>query len=194
MTISQIPAAGPTHERLRAATAALHEASHRLEAFRELVDPGLTLPRYRRLMGRLWGVVAAVEEAAAAGPALPGAIRWRAPDLARDLQALGLDRSEVEALPRPCLPPPETEAAALGAVYVIQGSRHGGAMIAQQVERNLGVGAGNGAAFFASAGSDPSDWPNFLGLLERSTASPAGRGEAVAGAVMTFRQFLTWMA
>lgn len=105
--------------------------------------------------------------------------RRRAPHLRADLAALG----RAPAPPAASLPfsGGETPAAIAGLLYVLEGSRLGGRMLA----RLLPVG-------FPRAYLDPAEapsWPGFLALLDERLATPAARAEAGRAALAAFACF-----
>ena len=180
-------------EALRAATRDHHAA---LEAALDLTAEGLDLAAYRRVLARFYGFHAALEprlEAAAPWEDLGWAfdVRRKLPLLRRDLAALGLDPA---ALPRcDALPPLAGLQAALGCMYVIEGSTLGGQQLARHFARHLGLEATTGAAYFGSYGAEVGPrWRDFRAFLaERGDpADPAGP-IAAAG---TFAALAAWLA
>ena len=106
-------------------------------------------------------------------------------DLARrDLAALGLPR--VPAPPAahfllPGLP------AALGSLYVLEGSALGGQVIARQAARDHALGPQDGAAYFNGWGARTGAmWREFQQVLEVHDPGPQGRAQACASAQATF--------
>lgn len=154
---------------LRAATAAQHEGVDALFSRFDLSDPrsyGAFLTAHARALP-------AVEQALAAIPDLP-AFAPRPPALEHDLTALGL------SVPRP-LPftAPNSRAQAIGMLYVIEGSRLGGAMLARRVPDGL-------PHAYLSATHAPGAWRAFGEMLDRENEGSDWLDEAVAGAVATF--------
>jgi heme oxygenase len=118
----------------------------------------------------------AAEDALAAVPGLPH-FRARTPLLAADLAALD------EAMPPP-LPfaLPAGDAAAWGALYVVEGSRLGGIMLARTVPDGLPIA-------YLGARHLSGEWRELLGALDNA-ATLAGSDvwidEAITGARATF--------
>ena len=168
-------AASPRHA-LRAATAAAHA---RLDA----LYGGLDLARrddYARFLTSHAAAFLPVETALAAAGA--GAVfegwleRPRGPALRADLAALGL------AVPPPLEPPPfADEAALLGGLYVLEGSRLGGAVLVRAVPPDMP------AAFLAP--ETVSTWRAFTDLLDRRLAAPDRFAHAAAAAEAVFALF-----
>lgn len=180
---------GPSaRELLRQATAATHQRLHHVPAFAAMAVGSLTREDYAAVLRRLASFHAGVEAALAQAPSLAVfgvavAERRRSPLLLADLQELGAPTSG----PAVVLPPLHTAAAAMGCVYVVEGSTLGG----QQLARGLPVGwprrflLGHGAAHGAM-------WRDFVLALERCGADPARLAEMIDGAQTTFASFEAW--
>lgn len=180
-------------DRLKRETATIHA---RMEREIGLADARLSLPRYIFLLARLYGFHAAWEPtvARALGDDAFWAPRQRLPLLAADLAAFGFSPADIAALPAcPRLPPLDTPARAMGSLYVLEGSRLGGAAVARNLERALRVADRRGYAYFAADGDAVADrWRTFLGRLEAS-AAPDNAAEIVAAAVATFDRLHWWL-
>lgn len=164
---------------LRAATAADHERVDALFGAMRLDDRD----DYRRMLTAHARVVPAIEAALAHGEVAGDLPAWtpRAPLLAADLAALGA------VMPAPlafALPEGERQPAAWGALYVVEGSRLGGQLLARR------VGAGMPHAYLAARHA-PGGWRALLAALDaRADAAPPAWGAAViAGARATFNLF-----
>lgn len=69
-------------------------------------------------------------------------------------------------IPCPALNLDSSVDSALGLLYVLEGSRQGGNIIARNVKKTLGLGESNGAAFYAGDTTTASaDWDDFVQLL-----------------------------
>src|SRR5947207_966676 len=140
----------PIREQLKRATADLHR---RLETGMDLLDPDLSLHRYRRTLECCFGFYAPIEagvaRVASASPTLALPLRARTGLIESDLFSLGSSRREVADLPRcvdlPRLSCPEELA---GCLYVLEGACLGGRVIAPALRERLGVAQGSGASFF----------------------------------------------
>ena len=170
-------------DRLRAGTAGAHEAAER--AFDWQVRFG-SLAGYGATLARLHAFHAAWEPYLAAVLADPGFFdpRRRLSHLADDLRHL---RQVPALLPRPELPVLATEAAALGSLYVLDGSRLGGRLIARHVAETLGLRPGEGLSYYGchEAGS----WRAFCDRLNTSVRPGADSDAALLAALATFRCF-----
>ena len=174
---------------LRAATAPDHL---RLETSLGLLDPSLDLLRYRWILERFFGFWAGWQPLVAARLADPAftAPRDRRPLLATDLAWLGLTQAALGTLAT-CQPPRlEDAAAALGSLYVLEGSTLGGRQILKTVAPRLGLGETAGAAYFAGYGAETGPmWRAFLGRLETSPDPEA----TIDGATRTFDTLIDWL-
>ncbi|WP_438480066.1 biliverdin-producing heme oxygenase [Oleiharenicola lentus] len=115
--------------------------------------------------------------------------------LREDLKSFGLTDAEIAALPR-CqhLPAVDSLPAALGSVYVIEGSTLGGQMISKHLETTLGFSGGSGYRYFRSYGADVGKkWGELRGLLVESS-SPENDDRIVAAAGETFAAMGEWFA
>jgi heme oxygenase len=162
---------------LRAATAAEHDRVDALFSRLDLARQG----DYRLFLlaqaAAFLPVEAALEEAGAQGVVPDWAERRRGHLLARDLDALGA------ALPAP-EPAPALAGAAeiLGAAYVLEGSRLGGAMLRR------GVAADAPQAFLAAPQAKGS-WRKLLELLDDRLYETAAIETAAGAARRTFSCF-----
>lgn len=108
---------------------------------------------------------------------LPG-WRGRTAALASDLAVLGLPMPEV--LP---VKLPSGAGARWGALYVIEGSRLGGAVLARTVGPEL-------PSAYLGATHGPGSWQGFLAALDKADDGPGWRLDALAGARAMFAAYL----
>jgi heme oxygenase (biliverdin-IX-beta and delta-forming) len=183
-------------KRLRAATASLHRT---IEQRVDVISPGLTLARYRGILGRflgyykpLEGVMARVEMPQPLAREV--AARRKVPALTEDLAALGMTAKEICGLPRcAALPTVAVVGHALGCMYVLEGATLGGQVIVPRVAASVGVGPGSGASFFAGYGAETGQrWAQTCELLETMGRDPATADAMVSGAVGTFETLADW--
>lgn len=151
--------------------------------------------RYTRLVARFHGFHAAFEPAVSRsldderflGP------RRKLALLRADLLALGFSDAQAAALSTPSLPPVPSRSAALGWLYVIEGSTLGGAVIARRAERQLGLTAATGCAYFRSYGDAVGAmWTAFRAYAEAGVPSPEHKA-AVQAARLAFACLQTWL-
>ncbi|MBB2962054.1 biliverdin-producing heme oxygenase [Methylobacterium sp. R2-1] len=175
------------HARLREATAAAHEALERDLDWEARVA---TLAGYRTLLVRLRGFHAAYEPAI--GAALADAPffdpRRRLPALDADLHALG--GAVPGTLPAPTAPRLEGPGAALGALYVLEGSTLGGGVIGRHVARLHGEGVP--LAYYAGRGR--ATGPLWREFRERLDGLPEAQAAAAfAAGIATFEAMRGWL-
>jgi heme oxygenase len=186
----------PLHLRLRRETAPYHQT---LEKRLHLLEPGLSLHRYRLVLQSFYGFYAAVEDElprlVATTPSLGFPLRSHAELLERDLVALGLSRSDIAALPR-CANLPrlcQTEHLA-GCLYVLEGACLGGQVIARALRDRLPVTDKRGLSFFVGDGTMTGErWQLVLAWLENLARSGACADEIVASARETFCSLRSWV-
>src|SRR6185369_7085753 len=123
-----------------------------------LTEAGLSVDRYKRVLESFLGyfepVEARIAELAPSAPPLGLELAPRSQLLVKDLMSLGSTAASVAALSR-CtdLPRLTSPAHLAGCLYVLEGSRLGGAVVARELEQSLGL-ASDGAAFFRGDGRD----------------------------------------
>lgn len=109
--------------------------------------------------------------------------RRRGPMARDDLAALGASRLEGRA----GLPALDSASAALGSLYVLEGSALGGQVIARQVQAQHGLSEKNGAAYFNGWGiRTGAHWREFQAVLAQHDTKDACREEACQAATETF--------
>lgn len=187
---------------LRSATAGSHARLHINPAFNALLRGELTRPGYIRLLLRLIGLHAPIEERLASFDADP-LLAWRTDAAAparpfllhQDLAALGVDAAIVAGTPQAegLLPALDDPAAALGCAWVVEGSALGGRVLSSRVESSLGVSASAGGAFFAFGLGHPGRWRRCGAAIESCGDRPASLPRMVRAAVATFAAFETWL-
>jgi heme oxygenase (biliverdin-IX-beta and delta-forming) len=180
--------------RLRQETADAHRS---LETALDLLQPDIAWDRYLRLLGAFHDFLVPYEHALAR--ALPTGLHdmaaarrhaWRA---RTDLEAL-TGRSHVST---PCsdMPAIPHSPAALGAMYVIEGSTLGGQVIAPHLCRRFaerGLTTAHGAQYFSGYGADNGHmWRTFRQALGEVPA--ALHDDAVSAAVSTFSSLQSWL-
>ena len=188
--------APPLRQQLKRETAELHQ---RLEAQLGLMEPELSIRRYKQVLRTFYGFYAPVEASlvrlAAAGPPLGFPLRARCELIESDLHALGLDRRELAGLPR-CIDLPRLSCREdlAGCLYVLEGACLGGQVLAPVLHRQLGLAKGSGASFFiGDAEATSARWILFLTWLEGLAQAGARSEEIVDSACATFLTFGQWV-
>ena len=171
------------HALLREATASRHAAIDTLLALRHPFG----VAHYTRVLQGFEAFLSAWEPRMA--QVLPAdwqswfAASMRLHLVQQDLAALGLPRMALAV----SLATPDTPAAALGSLYVLEGSALGGQFIAAAARRQLGLAPEHGTAYFHGCGSTTAlRWREFLLRLQTDFASSESRAQAVLGATTTF--------
>jgi heme oxygenase (biliverdin-IX-beta and delta-forming) len=190
----------PLSTLLRDRTRASHERTEAaVGAALDLAGPGPARDRYARLLERWYGFEATWARHAPVTLAALGedyfAPRRKLPLLAADLHALGRGDADLAALPT--LPaaalPLADPAAALGVLYVVEGSTLGGQHVAKAVACHTGLTPDRGLAYFASYGPDVGRrWRETKALLD-APPLPADPAAVVAGAVAAFDLLHDWL-
>ncbi|MDP4001870.1 biliverdin-producing heme oxygenase [Methylobacterium sp. NEAU K] len=175
--------------RLRAATGPAHRALEDSLDWRARVA---TLAGYRDLLARLHGFHAAWEPAIgmelADEPFLGP--RRRLALLAADLGHLGLSPTGIGALPGPGPVRLPGAGAAMGALYVLEGSTLGGQVIGRHITSLHGF-SGDGLGYYRAHGPRTGAmWSIFLERLERFSDDHTA---VTAGAVATFAALRVWL-
>ncbi|WP_269714081.1 biliverdin-producing heme oxygenase [Caulobacter sp. NIBR2454] len=185
-----IETAHPLLDRLRSDTATRHEA---LEAGLALLEPPLSPDRFRRVLEGFYGFHVVWEPAAATRFAdflLP---RRRLACLNRDLTALGLSETVIDALPR-CKAAADLArdpASVLGAAYVLEGSSLGGKVITRALAGQAWLPSG-GFSYFDPYGDQTGvRWRETRAFIEREGARSTDAVVAAAGE--TFDLLTAWL-
>jgi heme oxygenase len=187
----------PLQERLRNETAGLHR---QLETQLALLDPHLSIDRYREVLRVFLGFYAPIEVhlgqlALAVAPPITFPLRARAELLERDLLALGASRGQVAELAR-CADLPRLICIEdiAGCLYVLEGACLGGQVIAPVLQRRLGLTRETGASFFiGGAEATSARWRRVLSWLESLPSAGARSEDIVAAACATFSALGEWV-
>lgn len=163
---------------LRQATAAAHERVDALFSHFDLTARDGYAAFLRGQAGAHLAVEAALDRAGAARVIADWPARRRADALKADLHALGVHTIDSVA-------PPSFagEAGILGAAYVLEGSRLGGALLARSVPADLPTA-------FLTAGTAQL-WRAFVSVLDDRLANASLIDEATAAALTTFAAYET---
>jgi heme oxygenase len=181
---------------LRTGTAPEHEA---VERSLDLLDDGLTPARLGAVLTRMHGFWLAAEAGldgwAAAEPVAAAGVQWadrrRAHLFASDLAALGA--VPAGPVPTPSLAPVGDTDAALGRLYVLEGSTLGGVFI----DRHLATlpqlaGAGPLRAFSPYGQRTGAMWHGYRSAARAHVAAGGDAGRLVAAARETFTALAAW--
>lgn len=182
--------------RLRSETAPEHEA---VERTLDLLDADLTRPRLVTVLGRLHGFWRAAEVGldvwAAAHPAAAAEVEWaprrRAHLYAADLAALG--EAPPPRAARPALPAVPSTDAALGRLYVLEGSTLGGVFIDRHLASLPWLAPIGTLQAFSPYGPETGRmWHRYRQVTRARVAAGGNVDRLVAAARDTFSALATW--
>jgi heme oxygenase len=151
-----------------------------------------TITDTAQFLAKMYGFVQPYEaqlraHATAFGPEWQLNQRYRAPLILEDLSRLGYAGTPPLC---PALPPLNTRAQLLGAMYVLEGSTLGGQVIARQLDK-AGIAA---HAFFTGRAERTGPlWKVFCQLLSSDTAVNEAPAAVVASAILTFQSLSAWL-
>ncbi|MCB5174533.1 biliverdin-producing heme oxygenase [Microvirga lenta] len=180
-------------ERLKIETRTAHD---RIETAIDLDRRIASRDGYRALLCRFYGFHVAWEGMAGDFAPDPHFFRRRCKTdlLVKDLRALGMTAREISRLPRcDSLMPLPAPAAVWGSMYVVEGSTLGGAVIARDVERRLGLNAETGCAYFRSYGRETAVMWKSFGTMLLTASSPEVDDLIVETANRTFDVMHDWL-
>lgn len=174
------------HQTLRRATTAAHHALDHHPLLRQLTGGGLTRELYAESLAAMYRPHVRLERRVHesshhADSGLRLAARQEL--LEADLSQLGCPAPEVSHIPRD---PLEARAAWLGWVYVLEGSRLGGRVIARRIHSILGDAV---PSRFFGAVLVPDERNAVLAMCERELVGRGGLEQAVAGARAAFAAY-----
>ena len=186
----------PILDRLKQET---REAHDRLETGLRLLDQPLSQERFIRVLERFWGFHCVWEPAVARAlnddAILAPRLKLRA--LEADLASLGRLPEDIARLPR-CFeaallaPLPRRPAAALGSLYVLEGSTLGGKIISRALKGAPWLPEG-GLVYFDPYGSKTGQmWQDFWDYIA-GHSTPAADAEMLAAARATFEGLHRWL-
>jgi heme oxygenase len=185
-------------ERLRTETAHHHEAIENAKRFRRLGQPDFNLEEYKQMLALFYGFYQPLEESFRRFPQVLNALdyeaRFKLPLLARDLKALGYTDDMLAQIPH-CeyVPEVNSDAQALGAIYVMEGSTHGAQFIAKRLREQLSLGD-EGLSYYQGYGSETqARWKAFKLYLDSVLEDGAQNDQVVATASKTFEALHLWM-
>ncbi len=178
---------------MREATA---EAHRKIEQALALPDSIRTIGDYRAWLGRFFGMYEPLEGLFRGFDAWS---EWKidlnalgqARALRQDLNELGCDVGAMELAGEDALPRLTRFAEALGALYVLEGSKLGGRMILRGLLPRMSSEIAGARTFFEGYGAETgARWAYFRGSLDVFCAALAG---VIEGANRTFQAIHRWM-
>lgn len=184
---------------LRERTAELHDSLEQTPVMSCLFSEVLHRDQYQQHLAVLYGFVLPLEEAlitategnSRAEPTVPvWPYQPRHAQLASDLRRLGVPPETLPVAHLQQLPPLTNPADALGAAYVLEGSRLGGRVIHKRLQDHFGASVP--ADYYAGA-EEPARWPRFISVLN-SIDTLQAQERISDSAVATFRCLSAWAA
>jgi len=186
--------------RLKAAIMPMHEETEKSGLLGALAEGTGSLEDYLSALKRLYGFVAPAEalmEHAIRAGSIPFEYESmkRLPHLVKDLSFFGMSQSDIEKLPL-CddLPPVERFDQALGILYLFEGSRVGGKILAKALRDKFHFKHGQGCSYFSSDESEiGARWNAFRKKVERYASAEGARQAIIASAQAGFRSLNRWL-
>ena len=167
----------------------------KLDLFNKVTD----LDSYKGLLKGFYTIYAPLEQT------LGMAVSWestgwnyasdlKTPWLEEDLLHLGETRNSLADLPQ-CsyLPSPTGLAAAIGCLYVLEGSTLGGQVISSRYHKSLGITPDTGGRFFTGYGAHTAPHWREFGAWVRTVQDGLDYETAVKSAKQTFHSFDQWL-
>jgi heme oxygenase len=183
-------------QNLRSHTAPQHSLLEQNTASKNLLSQQVTMANYAVYLSLLYGFVKGFENNVF--PLIQNNITdieetRKTHLMVSDLNKLGINETEITAIPDHIITTLyQSKAAALGGMYVLEGSVLGGAFIYKHLQATLGVEAIAGkATYFTAYGTQTgSKWKNFLQAF--CTASLGMEQEVINSASQTFNLLHHW--
>ena len=176
------------------------ESHSALEHQMPLLDAALQASVYQRMVQQLYTYhkpfeVALLSSTGFAGIGIDYSDRSKTARLARDLDVLGMNASEVAQLPLCTSLPPLTHPSHIfGCLYVLEGATLGGQIVARHLQASLGLTPDTGASYFSGYGLQTgAQWKVFCARLTAYAAGIDDTREILAGAHATYFTLSAWM-
>lgn len=192
---------GSLRDEIRDATHAEHDD---IEHHMDLMRPELELKDYARLLRKYHAFYDVFERFLRTRAARSSGFaefycrdRLKTSWLVSDLEALGVHATAHDdaQLPESLAELFSSEQRLLGALYVIEGSMLGGAVLSKQFRRRFDLTPETGLKFFTGYGPDTREkWLAMLQLLGQFDQDPAARRETIEGARSMFQFFKEHLA
>ncbi len=184
-------------QELRNRTEPFHNSIEQLPISSSLLSKEVTLRNYRDYIIMLYPFVKEVE--ASIYPQVQHVVadlegRKKAALLFSDLQSLGIQPQEIDTFDDAFVKQNQTVAAALGCMYVLEGSTLGGQLISRHLEKALGERVTGSLSYLkAYTTKTGSMWKNFLNTFCESTVRNGHQAEAITSSIKTFQLLEKWM-
>ncbi|MGD9819503.1 MAG: biliverdin-producing heme oxygenase [Desulfomonilaceae bacterium] len=185
---------------LKEAIMPVHDEAEKRGPLKEIVSKTIKQDEYKKILERLYGFVFVSETIT--GPILSASdidIEWntriRSPHLEKDLTFFGESESSIKSLPK-CesllnIKKPEE---ALGLVYLMEGSRLGGLVLAKALRQHFRFKNYQGYSYFSSNGTDMGPlWLSFQHLIQSYVEIHQSGDQIIESAVNNFKILNDWL-
>lgn len=117
--------------------------------------------------------------------------RLKTGKLLADLRTLGMDETQISAIPKNVdLPALDSAEKVYGALYVVEGSTLGGQIISRRLKERFGFDQSNGAEFFSGYGAQTGKmWNDFRSAILKYAEISSKHDEIISSATETFEKF-----
>lgn len=180
---------------LRIATDPIHQRLHRHPVLQRLAEGSISHAEYVALLRQFLVFHVLIEDGLRRGPDLAAhdinlAERCRSPLLRQDLAACGAPVAMAPPVTRRGRCIPGSAAAALGYLYVSEGSRLGGLALARSLDGLLAPGSVAGRSFLLGYGPrHGAMWRGLCDAIETLGAADESRNAMVSAAIEAFTLF-----
>jgi len=181
---------------LREKTGESHKQLEENKYSKAILDPSVKLADYQTYIAKLYGVTRACErdifpEIASVMPDLEE--RYKSGLIVKDLANTGVSRVGLDNIPVFQFTTSGI-AAALGVMYVLEGSTLGGKFLYKHINQTLGFDGDNGASYFWGYGQKTGMlWKLFISSLVNYAVEENCEEEIIASAVQTFTTIDNWL-
>jgi heme oxygenase len=186
--------------RLREAIMPLHDEAEKFGPLHAIPAKSLTVDAYAKILTRLYGFVLpaekTIEDMIEPVKIFPDYMnRRRVPHLEKDISFLGISERDLRE-PRLCetIPRIDNIPKAIGCLYLFEGSRLGGLVLAKALREQFGFDNNKGYAYFGSNGLDvPELWKSFRNTVEDYVSKEGNSAEIIAAATSGFAALNRWL-
>lgn len=186
-------------ERLRSHTAPMHQALEKNRYSIALMSNEVTLDDYRTYLEKMYGFVASFEMEVypLVSDIFPDIEdRKKLHLLAHDIYRLGGDVSSIPVVNSSAMNRMYPNiAAALGGMYVMEGSTLGGVVINKHLQQHLGAAVDDKTSYFSVYGTAAAvKWKALLPMLVSAVETLPNDDEVIRSAAETFSALNKWMS
>lgn len=184
-------------KKLRTQTAPYHTKLEEAGLSSRLMDSALTIETYKNILLAFYGFIIPAEKNYYSNlqNIFPRLSTYKRGNLLQhDLLYLGLSQNELNNIPQYTGTPFIKEAAILGCLYVLEGSKLGGQLISRHAIEKLKFTNQAGTKFFSAHGAETGFyWKEFINILSQYAVDTMQEDEIIEGAKQTFSNFGKWL-